>query len=43
MPSRVGGHGYDLANAGLAEGRDTLIAVGGDGTVNEVASAILDA
>jgi YegS/Rv2252/BmrU family lipid kinase len=37
------GHGYDLANAGIADGRETIIAVGGDGTVNEVASAILDA
>ena len=37
------GHGYGLANAALADGRDTLVAVGGDGTANEVASAILDA
>ncbi len=37
------GHGYDLARSAIADGRDTIIAVGGDGTVNEVASAILDA
>jgi len=36
-------HGYGLARAAIADGRDALIAVGGDGTVNEVASAILDA
>lgn len=37
------GLGYGLASAALAEGRRTLIAVGGDGTLNEVVSAVLDA
>jgi YegS/Rv2252/BmrU family lipid kinase len=36
-------HAYDLARDAIAAGRDTLVAAGGDGTVNEVASAILDA
>lgn len=34
--------GYDLARKAIAEGRETLIACGGDGTVYEVANAILD-
>lgn len=37
------GHGYDLAKTAIEGGRETVIAVGGDGTVNEVANAILDA
>ena len=36
------GDGHDLSKAAIAQGRRTLVAVGGDGTVNEVASAILD-
>ncbi len=35
------GHGIDLAREALQAGRSTLIACGGDGTVNEVANAIL--
>ncbi|MGH2610727.1 MAG: diacylglycerol/lipid kinase family protein, partial [Tepidiformaceae bacterium] len=37
------GHGRELAREALAAGRTTLIACGGDGTVNEVANAILSA
>ena len=37
------GHAYDLARAAIDNRRTTLIAVGGDGTVFEVANAILDA
>ena len=36
------GHGYELALAAIAAGRDTIVAVGGDGSVNEVARATLD-
>lgn len=36
------GHGYELAHAAIEAGRDTIVAVGGDGTVNEVARAVLD-
>jgi YegS/Rv2252/BmrU family lipid kinase len=35
------GHGIELAREAIAAGRTTLIACGGDGTVNEVANAIL--
>ncbi len=35
------GHGIQLAKDALGRGYDTLIAVGGDGTVNEVANGIL--
>ncbi|MGE0445732.1 MAG: diacylglycerol kinase family protein [Vicinamibacterales bacterium] len=34
------GHGHDLARAQAAQGVDTVVAWGGDGTVNEVASAL---
>jgi YegS/Rv2252/BmrU family lipid kinase len=34
------GHARELADAALARGADTVIAWGGDGTVNEVASAL---
>lgn len=34
------GHGRDLALKAISEGCDTIIAAGGDGTVNEIASAI---
>ena len=37
------GHGRDLAAAAIEAGRDLLVAVGGDGTVNEVATAVLAA
>lgn len=36
------GHGYELARRAVEDGRTTLVAVGGDGTVFEVANAILD-
>jgi YegS/Rv2252/BmrU family lipid kinase len=35
------GHGIELAREAIAAGRTTLVACGGDGTVNEVANAIL--
>lgn len=34
-------HAHDLALAGIAEQYDYIIAVGGDGTINEVASALV--
>lgn len=37
------GHGYGLAAAALEDGRRTIIAVGGDGTLNEIISAVIDA
>lgn len=36
------GDGYSLACKGIEEGYDAVVAVGGDGTVNEVASAMCD-
>ncbi len=37
------GHGIDLAREGVREGRETIIALGGDGTLHEVANGVLDA
>jgi YegS/Rv2252/BmrU family lipid kinase len=37
------GHGTEIARDAIEAGRETIIAVGGDGTVYEVANAILDA
>lgn len=37
------GHGYGIAAAALEHGHRTIVAVGGDGTLNEVISAVLDA
>lgn len=34
-------HGYMLAKAAVKEGYDIIVAVGGDGTVNEVAKALI--
>lgn len=34
-------HGYMLAKAAVKEGYDVVVAVGGDGTVNEVAKALI--
>src|SRR5512146_2523557 len=36
------GHGIDLAREGAARGFEAVIAVGGDGTVNEVANGLVD-
>jgi diacylglycerol kinase (ATP) len=36
------GHGAELAHRGLSEGYGTIVAVGGDGTVNEVVNASVD-
>jgi diacylglycerol kinase (ATP) len=36
------GHGYELARLAIEDGHTVLVACGGDGTVNEVANAILD-
>lgn len=36
------GHATDLANNFVKEGFDIIVAVGGDGTVNEVASALIN-
>lgn len=35
------GHAYELSAAALAQDVDIVVAVGGDGTINEVASALL--
>ncbi|MGO3653075.1 MAG: diacylglycerol/lipid kinase family protein [Sphingobacterium sp.] len=34
-------HAYELARAGVAEGYDAVVAVGGDGTINEIGSALV--
>ena len=34
------GHGIELARKGLADGMDIIVAVGGDGTINEIASVL---
>ncbi len=40
-PTRAPGHATELATAAVAEGADAVLAVGGDGTVNEVALGLL--
>ncbi|MCC7365657.1 MAG: hypothetical protein IT303_14930 [Dehalococcoidia bacterium] len=35
-------HGYELARKAIEDGRETLVACGGDGTVYELANAIID-
>ena len=35
------GHAQELAAQGIADGADTIVAVGGDGTVNEVGKALI--
>ena len=37
------GHGIALARAAAEEGREVVVAVGGDGTLHEVANGVLDA
>ena len=39
-PTERSGHATDLARQAVAEGRELVIAAGGDGTVNEVAPAL---
>ncbi len=39
--TRAPGHAVDLAREAVAEGADAVLAVGGDGTVNEVAQGLL--
>ena len=39
--SKGPGHAHDLAHEAVADGAHVVVAWGGDGTVNEVASAIL--
>jgi diacylglycerol kinase (ATP) len=40
--TQSGGHATELARAAIADGVDVVAAVGGDGTLNEVAQAYLD-
>ena len=37
------GHAIDLARRGAAEGRETIVAVGGDGTLHEVVNGVMQA
>jgi len=37
------GHAIDLARRGVAEGRETIVAVGGDGTLHEVVNGVMQA
>ncbi len=37
------GHAIDLARRGALEGRETIVAVGGDGTLNEVVNGVMQA
>lgn len=39
--TKAAGHGFELARQAAAEGYDRVIAVGGDGTVNEIARALV--
>ncbi len=40
-PTRYPGHAKEIAESAAADGYDVVIAVGGDGTVNEVASGLI--
>ena len=37
------GHAIDLAREGVVEGRETIVAVGGDGTLHEVVNGVMQA
>lgn len=37
-----GGHGFELAQKAVQEGYDIVVAVGGDGSINEVAPALMN-
>ncbi|MEI7556514.1 diacylglycerol kinase family protein [Candidatus Chlorohelix sp.] len=39
-PTRFGGEATELANRAIAEGAEVVVAVGGDGTVNEIVQAM---
>ena len=41
VETKCAGHGYELAMQAIADGADTVVAVGGDGTVNEVGKAMI--
>lgn len=41
IPTQKSGHGTEIARQAVADGRDLVIAAGGDGTVNEVATALV--
>lgn len=40
-PSEYAGHGFELAQKAVAEGFDIVAVVGGDGSVNEIAPALI--
>jgi diacylglycerol kinase (ATP) len=41
VPTERGGHATELARQAVADGCDTVVAFGGDGTMNEVAQALM--
>ncbi|MBL7825542.1 MAG: diacylglycerol kinase family lipid kinase [Saprospiraceae bacterium] len=41
-PTEGPGHGYKLAQKAIAEGYEIVVAVGGDGSINEIASALIN-
>ncbi|MBR0037592.1 MAG: diacylglycerol kinase family lipid kinase [Bacteroidales bacterium] len=41
VETKCAGHGYELAMQAIADGADTIVAVGGDGTVNEIGRALI--
>lgn len=40
VATRYGGHAYEIAREAVRSGLDAVVAVGGDGTVNEVGRAV---